>query len=477
MNLDDQLQIHLTKALPRWVETDNETFILFMEAYYEWLSQTGNVYETLHNMIKYRDIDETVDEFIEYFRQTYLYTIPIELMSDPRIVLKHIKDFYLAKGSEKAYKLLFRLVYNETVEFYYPNRDMLRVSDGKWKVDTSLWTTSNNDDYLDSRNLRIVGLTSGATAIIEEAIRFNKQDEEITEYYISQIDGTFEIDEDIEIINSDDDVISTETIHPVFNSVTITGGGEDYERGNEFYIYTPETNDPTEIAKGVVTAIQNGAASGPVTKVRFTVFGLAIDNEVVDFSQFGDGNAMGTANIGAIVTYPGRYINTDGHLSTDKVLQDSYYYQDFSYVLRSPVLFETYRDMVLKTIHPAGLLLFGETELPFNTEQEVSAAISEMTYAEFLRILINVLTNPVTFSEHTSTIFTVDERLTEYYEIIGDLEISRIWALYQDVLDDTDILDLTIEDLIPEKYNPPVPRLGQQGIWIADTELTLEIST
>lgn len=64
----------------------------------------------------------------------------------------------------------------------------------------------------------------------------------------------------------------------------------------------------------------------------------------------------------------GRYIGTHGQLSSDQRLQDSLYYQDYSYVLRSPQFVERYRETVLELLHPAGTKLFGETTIisPFS---------------------------------------------------------------------------------------------------------------
>ena len=64
----------------------------------------------------------------------------------------------------------------------------------------------------------------------------------------------------------------------------------------------------------------------------------------------------------------GRYIGTRGQLSSDQRLQDSLYYQDYSYVLRSPQFVERYRETVLELLHPAGTKLFGETTIisPFS---------------------------------------------------------------------------------------------------------------
>jgi len=80
-----------------------------------------------------------------------------------------------------------------------------------------------------------------------------------------------------------------------------------------------------------------------------------------------DDSATTTANItfgltaaGPLVTETGLYRNTRSQLSLDQVLQDSLYFQQFSYVIRTREDRAGWADSVLKMIHPAGTVLFNE---------------------------------------------------------------------------------------------------------------------
>jgi hypothetical protein len=80
-----------------------------------------------------------------------------------------------------------------------------------------------------------------------------------------------------------------------------------------------------------------------------------------DLSGSGDGTANVTVStIEGLFTYPGRYLNDDGHLSSYNFLQDRDFYQDFSYVIRSGQSVAKYRKAIKQLIHPAGTKLFGE---------------------------------------------------------------------------------------------------------------------
>jgi len=56
----------------------------------------------------------------------------------------------------------------------------------------------------------------------------------------------------------------------------------------------------------------------------------------------------------------GRYLTNDGFLSDSKKLQDSFFYQKFSYVIRTGNNVEKWQDVYNKLVHPAGFIFFGE---------------------------------------------------------------------------------------------------------------------
>lgn len=78
-----------------------------------------------------------------------------------------------------------------------------------------------------------------------------------------------------------------------------------------------------------------------------------------------DGAVAGlVAGIGAVGINTGNFTNSDGKISDgSKKLQDSFYYQDYSYVIRIGQSVKNYRDAVKKLLHPVGVALFGEVSL------------------------------------------------------------------------------------------------------------------
>ena len=70
------------------------------------------------------------------------------------------------------------------------------------------------------------------------------------------------------------------------------------------------------------------------------------------------------SNGDVVKTYPkGLFTSANGFLSDKKYLQDSYYYQKFSYVLRTGKNIADWKNPFTRLIHPAGFIFFGEISI------------------------------------------------------------------------------------------------------------------
>ena len=109
-------------------------------------------------------------------------------------------------------------------------------------------------------------------------------------------------------------------------------------------------------------------AIGAIQSVVVSNFGAGFTSApTINASAKGDGNATLTGNLGALAEYEGYFDGNYGLLSTTNKLQDNYYYQDFSYVIKTDVDVATYRDKIIELVHPAGMALFGEVSMIANT--------------------------------------------------------------------------------------------------------------
>ena len=77
--VDERFSTQLKDQLPDFVLENYDTFVQFVEAYYEWSEQHGNPRAEGVRLGTYKDVDETLDSFLEYFRNTYIKDFPYQL--------------------------------------------------------------------------------------------------------------------------------------------------------------------------------------------------------------------------------------------------------------------------------------------------------------------------------------------------------------------------------------------------------------
>jgi hypothetical protein len=141
--MDQKTSILINRQVPEFVREEYPLFVSFIEAYYEFLeTKQGTKNNDLLNQSKklksITDVDVSIDEFEEHFFNIFASLIPVTSTVDKAFLIKNVLPLYKSKGSENSFKFLFRLLFNEEVEITYPRINVLRASDGKWKIDKTL---------------------------------------------------------------------------------------------------------------------------------------------------------------------------------------------------------------------------------------------------------------------------------------------------------------------------------------------------
>ena len=551
------------QQFPEYIRENGPRFVAFMEAYYEYMEQTGKAGYAIRTLNDNQDIDRTVLEFVEYFRREYALSIPKSALADKRLVVKHIREFYRSRGSQKSFRFLFHILFGSEVNFYYPGEDILRASDGRWIRETVLTVEkqSGNINLLDGRT--VTGQTSGAIGRIQNIIVTVNLGVEVFKLTIENVTGEFRdkelvtdgfgntvrvkadiggivtqtisdggvfnvVDDSLELVGETSGAFAEGTVSKIENSTaltfTISKGGSGYRTGinsifdigtygtgsitpslsvvslsntSQITIFTDVINSVknvvlngnlpasnvglsfsalgsnsttlssnlasatiysiigAKLAQGSVTvgsinAIsilspgrnytgiptvtvidqdvfsqgivgQNGKfqgrdavivpnfAPGAITEIQVTSNGedadfilgetvnitntrtSATDTVTLDDSTFGiprhvlstvRNGTSSVLSITGIQKLTGRYLGTKGFLSWNNRIQDNYYYQEFSYVLKSPNLVDAYRDVVQNLLHTAGTKMFGSYEIVSQPNMQISVAssVSEIIY-------------------------------------------------------------------------------------------------
>jgi hypothetical protein len=286
----------INSQVPFFVRNDHEKFVTFLEKYYEFLEQDGGAVDGIKKVLDLKDIDLTEDEFAEHLYDTFMKYIPKNIKTDKRLLLKHIKDFYRAKGTEKSIRFLMNALYHAQTQFYYPKQDILKASDGKWYIQRSLrvsdtkikgvanTTISALEKYVSTR---VVGVSSNASATVERVERLFEQGQQIDELILSNIDGSFENGETIEAVFDDIEAtsnISSNIFSGLINTITIENGGTNYQVGDPVIIVS-------SVGEGAV-AFVGQVTSGNIVSIGITYGGAGYrqnDNVLVVSTDAGFG--------------------------------------------------------------------------------------------------------------------------------------------------------------------------------------------
>jgi hypothetical protein len=145
---DNKVSLLINKQVPEFVREEYPVFISFLEAYYEFLENKQGTQKndliTKSKELKYiSDVDDSIDEFEEQFLNSYATFLPKNTEIDKALLIKNILPLYLSKGSEKSFKLLFRMLFGNELEINYPKNNVLRASDGKWEVENAVKVSTN----------------------------------------------------------------------------------------------------------------------------------------------------------------------------------------------------------------------------------------------------------------------------------------------------------------------------------------------
>jgi hypothetical protein len=203
---DQKTSLLVSSQLPEFVRDnpDYANFNLFLTAYYEWMEQNGKVTERTKNLLNYKDIDETTDEFLDYFTNDFLPYFPKDILIDKQKAVKVARELYQTKGTPASYEFLFRVLYNSDFDIFYTKDAVLKASAGTWYVAKSLKLASTDLNFLNTANYRLFGETTKTLATVENAVVSGTK----IEVFISNIERLFESGEFVRVVdNANQDVL------------------------------------------------------------------------------------------------------------------------------------------------------------------------------------------------------------------------------------------------------------------------------
>lgn len=543
----------ISKTIPEFVNDDYPLFVQFIKTYYKWLDETQIT--SIENIV---DIDETLDSFIKYFRaELDVYGIKYQYI-DERIYLKYVKQFYLSKGSEAAYWFLFRILFNTDSAIIRPWDYTFIPSMAQWTQDISIFVNILYGDGNDLKQNKIIIIGDDEKEYggrVKDVVQIGYNEFEL--FLDKKITGNIVPynrvkSSDNSVLGVLEPVISRLVIETPGNSFMV---GDVYDidtyNGTGTKILIQEIDDNG----GIKTASIINFGTGYTTEFNYTLFPITTqefiypdynfiinDGEIKYNSQdivtdivdggnivkhnyattptdyftdityvgknvrsFSDINTStpNTTNAASIrfyidytCKYPGYYLNKYNVLGQPVYLEDSYYYQIYSYVTSLDVPLHKYKSLINNAIHPIGNKLFSNYIPVSDIYQSISIVDDLLVYRtapEFIEYInavddefiidrtvhysaqINFVDNYIIFIGDTTLFFDsyavndanynhITKTIADDIQFIDNVSVTR---LFTDLPEVTEIITKTItkkprdtvgfSDSIRKEYGLTIP--------------------
>lgn len=314
----------IEKQLPDFVRSEHPDFVTFIQKYYEWLESstaftdievTSGASYALSELKDSIDIDYSSSTFLDLLKRDLLPYFPENILADKRLFLKLISHFYKSNGTPDSVKFLFRALYNENIDIYYPKEDILKTSDGKWVLPLALRIEplENSEFIFNIEKTKVIGQTSKATAVVEKVIQSVDRQLGIqyTELYISNIERLFVTGENLSATfnNGVTDVTVTARLIGALSEIKI----DPLNRGLYYQSYDPTTGyngDPVTIIGGLNPLANNpvGALAYVGSTTKGGVTGIEVTNSGFGFRSASEIDSSYSSNV-SILDFTGGFEN------------------------------------------------------------------------------------------------------------------------------------------------------------------------
>ena len=298
------LSSFVDNLVPEHVATNYPDLIEFIKVYALFLETEHRSGYYLNQLDHQRDIDLIEEHLLTELQIEIGTPIPRDFAADPRLFYKHLIEFYQSRGTPDSIKTFFRLIYDDEVEIHFPYEDMLIASDGKW-YDQSADVIEAHEKFI-----------SGETATIPYAPVYTWTIGEATDYIFAKDDNGL-------MPQFDDGIVFVDNI--IDNTVILR---------QNLHRYDP---DDTGLIDNSDSPLHGDHYMGSMEFDRVLPAGSIVK-----------------------VYRRGLYTTADGFLSDLRFIQDSHFYQRFSYVLKTGKNIEAWKSAFTRLIHPAGFIFFGE---------------------------------------------------------------------------------------------------------------------
>ena len=352
-----KLSIFAERLVPDYIREYYPQFVEFVRGFLEFLeSETkdaqGNVvenpYKVLSTILDENNFNVAIEKYWNEHKQKYAPLFPDGLSFVKRILFGVLKPFYEVKGTEASVRFLYKLFFQEDIDVQYPSDYILSVSGGEWYQPTVI--LFGEFSISPTEPLRVGDL--------------NALGYKLTDLIGAEIEGT---------------TSKTRGVIDGFGSAT-------YGNTTYFTMYIvdvvkdPTTNQGFVPGEALTVLSYFKDFQGSITPQLF------IPNTT--FTQQSTGTQITLDPRQVVDDSVGIYRTQQNLISGVSVMQDNYYYQLSSYVIRSGQPFDVFNKYIKPITHPAGLIPFGTYSITI--DKSINSLSNKGSFID--GILINKIT-------------------------------------------------------------------------------------
>ena len=268
----------------------------------------GNPVQTIQQLLEYVNIDKTISDFFDQFREAYLTAIPNTLASgvSKRNLVKNIRDMYRAKGTRKGHELFFRLLFAETPEIFYPTENILKISAGEWTTDTviRLVATTNNPANLVGQTItQTIDATLDAdvaSATVEAIVQIQEGETLVFQLTLNvdSITGTFVAGAEVTgIDNTNSDLAIAAKVQSIITGANVDNGGSLYTTSDAVTV----VSDSGQEASVDIVDVGSGEVDEIVIDTPGSNYAIGTDLYFDSSGTQGSGASAKITNVGGAV--------------------------------------------------------------------------------------------------------------------------------------------------------------------------------
>lgn len=261
MEVEKFVSYQIEKQFPALFREDGVELVELVKYYYKFLEETTN--QSIYNnrrMFEYRDIDNTLEKFVLFFKNKYMQGLPFE-GDATRFAVKNILDLYRRRGTREGVELFFRLFYEESIEIYYPAEAILKPSSSTWNERAFLQLYPVELDSLrDLSGRTVTGSISKASAIVDRVTFTLVNNTFVPILSIENVKGTFVGFDDILSTTMNNEIVNYGKVYGSLEKITINSKDPRATTGNNIGDILNVTQAGSRGGKAIVSAISENVS-------------------------------------------------------------------------------------------------------------------------------------------------------------------------------------------------------------------------